>query len=300
MQTFQVVVVALADKPYLDVFSNYYLAQGAEKIRIFFDGDTEYDFGSAKIEVINCDDLFWKEIGIQRPSSVESRQRAIYRYAYAQCKDDWFLIVDTDEFVFGPLRLREYLAKVHGNFQAVRFVSAEATYSSKNIDQPFGGNLYRMPTSKYLSPIISRFLYGRYAKVFVRGLVGHSRGKEALRCAIKNLTIDIHHASIDGTPISELNASKEDEFRMAHFHAINYTDWCQKYQRRLEQRDALEMGKKGDLLLHLFGQCKTDKARRKLFERLYYLPKYKARILKYFGLLTRRGPIIPESSTRLR
>lgn len=286
-------MVALSEKYFLDVFSAYYLEQGAEKIRIFFDGKTDCVFDSEKVEIINCDDTFWQQIGTPRPAGIEARQRAIYHYAYAQCHDEWCLIVDIDEFVFGSVPLKDYLSNIDSNIQAVRFLSAEAVYSSKDIDKPFGGNLFRTTASKYFSPIIARLMYGNAAKVFVRGLVGHGRGKEAIRSGIENVRIDIHDARINDVPVVELNASSEDGFRTAHFHAINYADWCGKFQRRLERRDALEMGKKGERQLYLFGRCKTDEARRKLFRSLYYLPKYKADVLEYLGLLTRRGPTIP-------
>jgi hypothetical protein len=42
-----------------------------------------------------------------RPASVEDRQRAIYRHAYGACTQDWCLIVDIDEYAFGPVSLSD-------------------------------------------------------------------------------------------------------------------------------------------------------------------------------------------------
>ncbi len=287
---FEVVVVALCERSILDGFIQYYRSVGASKIRIFFDGDPAFELSSPDVELQLCSLEFWTGMGLTRPGSIEARQRAIYRHAYDTCGAPWCLIVDVDEYVFGPRNVSAYLGGVAPEVEAVRFLSAEAVYSDRNIDQAFGGRVFRKSAPRYVAQILTPMIYGRYGGVFIRGLLGHCRGKEVLRTGIAGVDIDIHDASVDGRPLNERNASRRDGFWLAHYDAINFAQWCDKFARRLTRKDALEMGRKRELQLSLFAERTDEAGRRDLFCELYVLPLWKRRVLRALGLLLETGP----------
>jgi len=287
---FEVVVVALCERAILESFVQYFRNIGACKIRIFFDGVPSFDFSDPDVDLNVCDATFWADLGLARPDSIEARQRAIYRHAYNACLAPWCLIVDVDEYVFGPTDLSAYLAGIAPRFEAVRFSSAEAVYSDRNIDQPFGGRIFRKSAPRYLAQILTPIIYGRYGGVFIRGLLGHCRGKEALRAGIGGVDIDIHDAFVGGRPLTEHDASRRDGVWLAHYDAINFAQWCDKFTRRLARKDAVEMGKKRERQLKLFAQQADEAARRDLFCELYVVSGWKRRVLRALSLLLETGP----------
>jgi hypothetical protein len=299
---FQVLTLALCETSLLDRFINYYLGQGAALVRIFHDGNTAYQHPSPKVENIECDENFWAALGIARPAGVEDRQRAIYRHAYGACTQDWCLIVDIDEYAFGPVSLSDYFASIDPAVEAVRFGSAEAVFADDAIDRPFGGEVFRKPLPRYLAPFLSRFVYGRYGVVFIRGLMGHARGKEAVRRGLDKVDIDIHHAQIDGRYLYERDATSADGFWLAHYDAIDFSQWCEKLSRRLKMRDTLEMGYKRERQIAFFKACRSLEERQNLFRSFYCLSPWKRSVLKALGYLLTEGPEVldcVESSSEL-
>jgi hypothetical protein len=294
LNSFQVLTLALCEPSLLDRFIRYYLAQGATLVRIFHDGNTTYRHASPKVENIECDDTFWTALGMVRPAGVEARQRAIYQHAYAACAQDWCLIVDIDEYVFGPDSLSAYFATMDPTVEAVRFGSAEAVFADGAVDQPFGGEVFRTPLPRYLAPIVSRFVYGRYGGVFIRGLMGHARGKEALRRGLGAVDIDIHHAQIGGRFLHEHDATSLDGFWLAHYDAIDFSQWCEKCVRRLEMGDALEMGHKRERQIAFFRECRSMDERKQLFRGLYCISPWKRSVLRALGYLLTNGPAVPD------
>jgi hypothetical protein len=294
LSSFQVVTLALCEPSLLDHFIGYYLGQGATLVRIFHDGSTAYRHGAPQVENIECDDRFWAALGMARPASVEDRQRVIYDHAYAGCAEDWCLIVDIDEYAFGSVSLSAYFATVDPACEAVRFGSAEAVFATDAIDRPFGGEVFRKPFPRYLAPIFSRIFYGRYGGVLIRGLMGHARGKEAVRGGMGKVEINIHHAVIEDRLLHEHDATIQDGFWLGHYDAIDFSQWCAKFMRRLEASDVLEMGYKRERQIAFFKACRNMDERKRLFRGLYCLSPWKRALLKLMGYLIADGPKPPD------
>ena len=176
----------------------------------------------------------------------------------------------------------------------MRFGSAEAVFADDAIDRPFGGEVFRTPLPRYLAPFLSRFVYGLYGKVFIRGLMGHARGKEALRRGLGKVDIDIHHAQIEGRYLDERDATSLDSFWLAHYDAIDFSQWCEKLSRRLEMRDTLEMGYKREQQIAFFEACRSMDERQNLFRRLYCISPWKRSVLKVLGYLLTDGPEVSD------
>ena len=283
--SFEVIAVALEPRSRLERFARHYLEQGATRVSIYFDGDEEHKFDDPRIAFRKCDAEFWKELGGARPFSVEERQRAIYRWAYPRCDAPWCLIVDLDEYVTGPRKLRSFLADCHERVRSVRFASAEALYApGQAVDEEFAASCFRLPIGKYLSPLVCRALYGRLAPLYSRGLLGHSRGKQALRTGIERISIGIHDATVDGRRLGSTGTSRAAGFFLAHYDAVSFKHWAEKCDRRLARGDTLEMGSKRERQLQLYGACADEKARRRLFCRLYALRPWQLFVLECLGL----------------
>src|SRR5207247_1919397 len=82
------------------------------------------------------------------------RQRLVYNRAYASARSDWVLIVDIDEFVFGDGSLSAVLAQASGQYEVVRFGSAEAVFiDGDRISSDYGAKAFRRPCNRYLAAI---------------------------------------------------------------------------------------------------------------------------------------------------
>ncbi len=283
---FEVVALALEPRHRVERFADYYLDQGASRVRVFNDSDEDMRFDDPRIECRACSASFWSSLGIERPHGVEQRQREVFRHAYETADATWLLIVDIDEFVMGRCRLDKFMTSLPETLRSVRFETAEAVHEVGSYDDAeFAADKFRLPVSKYLAPILSAVLYGRMSYMFSRGLLGHSRGKQALRTGYSDLRIGIHDAAAGSERIGSFEVSRAAGFYLAHYDAINFAHWQQKWERRLEQGDTLEMGLKRERQLRLFSACADDRARRALFDRLYGLNAVQLSVLRGLGLL---------------
>ncbi|MFC0588225.1 glycosyltransferase family 2 protein [Novosphingobium aquiterrae] len=293
---FEVVVMALCPEEHFRRFCDYYLDQGASRILVFHDGDPGFSPNDCRIEATVCDSAFWAATGQERPFSVEERQRFIYRQVYARCQARWLLIVDIDEFVFGPKPLDRFFGALDGEPDCVRFTSAEAVYlASENLTRDFGASTFRLPMERHVSPVLARIVYGRMGALFTRGLLGHSRGKQAVRTGNPALVVDIHDAAVRSSDTTRLDATAAHGFHLAHYDAISFPRWAAKCADRLSRLDAQEMGRKRERQLALFASCRTPVEREQLFRRLYTLSWWQKRFLKALRLLCAEAPIMKQA-----
>ncbi|WP_095012493.1 glycosyltransferase family 2 protein [Tsuneonella mangrovi] len=286
--TFEVVAVALEPRERMERFAGYYLSQGASRVSIYFDRDERHDFADPRITFRPCCADFWRDLTGDKPESVELRQRAIYRMAYGQCEADWCLFVDLDEFVSGAMRLDRFFAQVPEESPSVRFETAEAVFGpGDEIAMAYGATHFRTPIARLAAPVLARVLYGPLASHYSRGLLGHSRGKQALRKGLKDPQIGIHDTVITGRRIGSFALSRAAGLWLAHYDAIDFSHWEDKFARRLARQDAHEMGVKRERQIARFAECSTLRDREDLFRRFYSLNGWQARLLKMLGLLHR-------------
>lgn len=283
---------------HVERFVGHYKDMGAARIRIFY--DREEFAGSPDCEIVLCDDTFWKSLKKEKQFSVEDRQRDIYQHAYETAKSDWMLVVDIDELIFGSVALKDYLAKVDTRFPSVRFMPAEAVFRSiDDIERDFGATSFRLPYPSCFSIPMSHVLYPGLGQVFIRGLLGHSRGKYAFRTGYSDVMINIHEATRAGAALPELNASsgrrRDERLFLAHFDAISITQWREKWRRRLLKNDTKEMGAKRDRQMELFRAYDAQGRSEMLFHRLYGIGDLKLRLLKCLGLALDGNPMREES-----
>ncbi|CAN5915501.1 hypothetical protein BH11PSE13_BH11PSE13_20690 [soil metagenome] len=287
--SFEVIVMVLAPKRQIDIFINYYKKLGASRVRIFYDGNFPADFDNTNEDVIECDIQFWNKIGQRRPTIVEDRQRVIYNYAYQFCKSAWLVVIDIDEFIFGKTSLGEALRRVDKAVDTLRLSPVEAVYGQRDdITVEYGGRFFRKPYNKYLAAILPHILYPGLGHLFIRGLLGHSRGKQVVRTGIAGLQLNIHDSFCPERHLFELNLSavaKDHRFYLAHFDAISFEQWREKWKRRFSAQDTNEMGLKRERQLDIWTKAFESHADEQLFRRFYALNNIQLTIARALGLV---------------
>jgi hypothetical protein len=289
MDRFEVVAMATGPRRHVEVFRDYYRRLGADRVRVFYDGPADVVRGCDPAAVIRCDGAFWREVARHRPAIVEDRQRAVYRHAYASARSDWVLFVDIDEFVFGKARAADVFSRVGRQVDSIRFESAEAVYAPAATGRvEYGAAYFRRPCSRAMSVVLPHILYPGVGHLFIRGLLGHSRGKHAIRAGLEGVHVGLHDSLRDGVPMSEVNASTlpdGERMLLAHYDAISFDQWCEKWRRRLERDDTREMGRKREWQMALFRKHHRRGREEQLFRRLYFLSDRQVWLLRLLGLV---------------
>jgi hypothetical protein len=287
MASFEVVAMALAPWRHLQAFSEYYFRLGASRVRIYHDGRLENKPVPGRLELTECDQEFWSKANVKRPAAIEDRQRVVYNLAYQTTVSDWILVVDIDEFVFGNGSLLGVLDKASSGYGVVRFGSAEAVFrDGEDICDDYRASVFRKPYNRYLAAVLPHLLYPGLGHVFIRGLLGHSRGKQAIRAGIKGLSVDIHDAHCEGKPIREYDASRHSpHLYLGHYDAMSFVQWREKWKRRVIAQDTKEMGRKRETQLELYAKAAANKTEETLFRRLYCLNRLQLGVLRSLDLV---------------
>lgn len=290
MFSYEVVALTIEAADRIRFFTEYYLRNGASRVTLFHDGATPARGVGDRVSVIPCDGAFWGSIPGGRPDTVEARQRCVYDIAYRNCRADWLLVVDTDEFVTGFDRIAEAIVAAPHPPPLVRIPSAEALFAvTGRSDTDFSARHFRVPQNRYLAQLLPRLLYPGYGHLFIRGLLGHAIGKQFIRAGLDAVEIGIHSAAIAGRPTDPLvvaDYTPQKGVFLCHFDAISYPQWREKWDRRVRNRDAAEMGAKRDrqMALYLESSEKGDRALRALFQDLYGVTSRKFRVMQALGL----------------
>lgn len=282
MAKFEVVALALAPERHIATFIAHYRRRGADRIRVFFDGETALagDFEGA--EVIACDDGFWRDLGV-RPDSVENRQRAVYDLAYRTADADWLLVVDIDEFILGEGSLPDLLDTIEPGRESVIFPTVEAVYDTRHdLSQEYGAAFFRKSYGKPFSSILPHLIYPGCGGFFTKGLLGHDMGKHAVRTGLEGVEVDIHESKRGGVPFQ---AVQTRSLLLAHYDAISLDQWRAKWDRRLAVQDTMEMGRKRSLQSTIYSRARRLGAEVELFRRIYVVGGFQTFVLRSLNLI---------------
>jgi hypothetical protein len=247
--SFMVVAMMREEPSIIMRFIEFYLRSGAEQILIYFDGILS-DRGNVlkpdqhKVQIIECTSEFWRTNCNGRPDSLEGAQIIIYSIAHSRCRCDWLLIVDSDEFVAGPRSIRSLLSSVPDGIDSIRIRTAEAIWGpGDDVSVEFGSSYFRTALPRRGAELLSRILYGKYAPLFRFGMLGHTAGKHFLRRKARVDQIGIHLSRLRGQSIGvwahELSPNNL-QYVVAHFDAISFDRWCEKWRRRIASETIAE------------------------------------------------------------
>jgi len=282
MSSFEIVCMTNAPQGHVSRFVEHYKGLNAHRIRIFYDGaDT---ISCPDCEIIVCNDDFWGCLGEARSPIVEHRQRQIYNYSYKTAAAEWVIVIDIDEYLFTKLSIVDYLSSHGRGYELMRFLPAEAIFLPQDdIYLDFSATGFRLPYPSCFSIPMSHLIYPKLGQLFIRGLLGHSRGKYAIRSGYSNVNMNIHEAKCAGTDMTEIHVAPSAIF-LAHFDAISVHHWNEKWRRRIVENDTREMGKKRDRQLDLFRQYDERGKSEVLFKKLYSVGSWKMKLLKQLGI----------------
>lgn len=178
----------------LCAFAAHYLEQGAQEVHLYLDmpdADTVALLsGIEGVRITQCTDEFWTALDGRRPVRHVIRQLKVANHAYAQCRSDWFLFCDADEFVVCPTGIEHALAGMPAETLFCRPTMAERVFVA---DQPQIG-LFDGPLRRQLPPRpkLIREVYGDLAGMTTNGLSGHVRSKSFVRTGHADLRIRLH------------------------------------------------------------------------------------------------------------
>jgi hypothetical protein len=290
---FSVACMAREPRDVLERFIAHYRTLGAERILLYYDGDTAH-LGLTPpegVELIACDAAFWEPHG-GRPGMFVPSQGIVYRDGFARNRSDWLLLCDIDEFVEGDAA--PALASVPDGIDYVRLRPAEAVWAAgEDVEVPFANRLFRLPTRRYLGKPLSLVAYGRDFRVFQRGILSHITGKSFVRRGAAFTSLGSHtprgidasrgawlHRIVPGARVS-----------LHHFSAISFSRWKRKLGGRIDgSRATLVRGGWKQNLLAAFAAHAAEGRERELFDRLYVLNPGQIRLLRGCGLLVERRP----------
>ncbi|WP_176805078.1 glycosyltransferase family 2 protein [Paracoccus isoporae] len=208
-------------------FVSWYCELGVERIELFFDDpqDPAIELVETRpeVRVHRCTADFWRGIGAQPDMAFVKRQNAALTFAYRGAKADWFLAVDSDEFVYLQGRnFDEFLRSVPDDAPAVRFCTAEHVTTPGH-----GGNWFRLP----LPRAVIRQNGGAAAFYLAPrgGLVGHADGKSLTRTGFDVFRVRQHLVvGRDRKPIDGIFVGPANGAMLLHFVDNGYDRWRAK------------------------------------------------------------------------
>lgn len=266
MASFSVVALMKEEAGVIRRFVDYYHRLGAQRIFILHDGPiaplaadgiTPAALAGQGVELMSCDDAFWQRETGAVPAHLEHRLRAAFALGHARNPSDWLLVCDADEFVIDRMPLAAFLDRIPAGVDSVVIPPAEAVWGpGEDIDTPFGSTWFRRPGlegrfGKYI-------VYGPLGVLFRRGLLGHALGKQFVRRGARFDLIHQHFAYQDGKRTSVPAARIHPDLavvELAHFDAISYARWYEKFRRPLLNYDKVAMRERSwrrRVQIHLF------------------------------------------------
>jgi len=228
--SFRVVAVVKEPENILRRFVDWYLAQGAAGITLFFDDpyDPSLSIFSAlpKVNAIACTPAFWDSIGENPRTRFTARQNSALTHGYIQAREDWILVVDADELAWHEEGLIPLLEKQPIEVRSLMIPPAEFVLT----DGDFA--TFRLPISRHAVNDI----YGDLADIFRkrRGLIGHSTGKAFHRTGQTDIRLRQHWAvAWDGEPVPFAVAGRDDGAYLLHYLSPDFESWRAKLDWRL-------------------------------------------------------------------
>lgn len=295
MATFCAVIMAKEDKSVIDRVVDYYIAKGAAKVVVYFDGDPEFsmDDRGSRLHFIVCDESFWQPITSKIPEIYDIRQIKIYEHAIGMVTEDWIFFVDCDEYLVSDRPISAFLDDVPASEDILRVRNIEAVWGpGDDRNKHLGARSFRLPTSSPMKQRALKLIYGDVHQFMGSGLLGHSAGKHFLRSDREYSRIGVHTSThSDGRRGKWAGDLFEGDIYVCHFDAMSFERWHKKFLFRFQTKASFNEVRDSrvkmiDLVAH--SSERGDAHLRNLFERLYCISTWQAFALKALGLAFRR------------
>lgn len=282
------------------------VVSGVDRIYLFIDA-IENDNGELaeladrpKVELTLCDDSYWSEQGIPRPSKVEARQMANANNALQKARGiglKWLAHLDADEMILGLEALIGELQGLPSSVDAVKLRVLEGIPSSAEHRNPFEEihdfklaappTITRGRTRRALVAISyeARCLLGAATPargVLASGLInGHSSGKSLVNTA-KDLRMGIHVPSLMSGRRPAVVASQTG--LLAHYFGWNSRTWAEKWVNR-PYLDPDKTTKVRARQLELYEESKRDLSPERIWSENFLMSSAEVEWLSRLGLV---------------
>jgi Glycosyl transferase family 2 len=231
MTGFSVAAIVNEPLPVLRRFVDWYMAQGADRIEVYFDDPTHPAISELAtlqgVVVTPCTAEFWRALGTGPGERFTLRQNVVLTHAYHQTRSEWLLNVDADELMhFQGQRLPDLLAGLPPEVCSLRVATAEF------VNGPGGLALFRLAVPRG----IVNDAYGDKADLFRRrrGLLGHTKGKSFHRAGHRGIRLRQHWAvDAAGVEIPARELGPAEGCHLLHYLAPDYAAWRGKLEWRL-------------------------------------------------------------------
>jgi len=295
MATFCAVIMAKEDQSVIDRVVDYYIAKGAAKVVVYFDGEPDFsmDDRGDRLRFIVCDESFWQPITGGTPEAYDIRQVGIYEHAISSVSQEWVFFVDCDEYLVSDRPISAFLDDVPAAENILRIPNVEAVWGpGDNRDEHLGARWFRTATGSPIKQRALKLIYGDVYHFMGSGLLGHSAGKHFVRSG-QDYQRTSPHTSVhsDGRPGKWADELLTDDVIVCHFDAMNYERWRKKFEFRFRTKSTFgSVRKSRERMIDLIGDSSAlgDAQLRKLFERLYCISPLQAFVLKALRLAYRR------------
>lgn len=298
--TFSVCMMAREEVAVLDIFLRFYLKAGAERIYLFLDGPHP-DFSNPdpdRVKVAQVAEAIEEATGAPPQSEdLNEKQRLCYDIGFRDCASPWMLFVDADEFLTGPDSIEAMLSHIPADTEAFFVQPAEAVWGpGDDLDEIFGCSYFRLPMIRWREKL-TPLLYGAHAPLFRRGLLGHSAGKGFVRRGTQVEYLGSHRPVRDGQsfglPARAIHPALK-EYVLAHYDAISFPRWCEKWQIRIDGTITAS-GMKGPRVVQMrqIGEAfaKGEAASKAMFVRFYGVSWLQVLFLKGLRRMLRMRPL---------
>ncbi len=288
--TFSIVSLIKEDAALVKTFVRYYLSEGADSMTIYFDGPSTVPKEAlpANVELIEVGPKDKMAIPTGDAGHRSAFQGVLHLKEHARTKADWMLAVDADEYVTTGtgMRLDAFFAALPADLEAVRFPVAEAVWTGgEDTTRPFTNTWFRAPLGRWQTALLTPFLYGRRTRLYRRGLIGHCAGKSAVRTSVPVDKIGCHHGERGGRVLGRW--AGEDGIApalVAHFDAISFIRWTEKFGHRIEGRISMRgIGKSRARQVHAAARAIADGRPQPLFRAMYGLNAFQLVVLRALG-----------------
>lgn len=300
-----VVTTAREPAPLVAAFVAHHLALGASRIHLYLDApDPEIEALLSPIREVRmtvADARFHRHAyGGRRSPRLNRRQRLNAQHAYRRSAADWLLHLDVDEFVIDT-DLAATLADLPPEIGWLRLRNGERAYlTGVRPVGLFDGVMLLPADNAGLPRWMRRGLFSRDGGLRPEGLLGHARGKSAVRCG-QPLSMGVHSPRIK----SDLREAVSDRVTLCHFDGLTPAHWQEKLLRYARaDGHATQVGAAGAphrvLQLRAFDALGGDtQAARAMHERLRCLSDGQHRLRRARGLV-QDIPIDPAAAAQAR
>lgn len=281
----------------LEMFVNYHLNSGIDRMFLFFDDPDDPCLDSmandGRLACVRCDDRYW---GARERDSLTIEERQIHNANYAlefakRESIDWLIHIDSDELLFaGSRTIKHSLAVLPREIQCVSFPTLEALPEPHYTVHEFRQTRWFKSVHAKIpyATTIARLLGCRQA--FKGGFFkAHSAGKSAVRVTADMESMGIHRPQARRG--AELRAVKSRSVFTLHYDCCTLAAWLTKWMRRYDGTAAasrMRFGRKTQFkeFVAAYESGSTERLH-DAYRRQYWIPRYERAVLRALGLLWR-------------